>query len=582
MRSFEQAERTFFMEEKISEKIKELLAENNFSSAVSILCDNSTIDIADFLLSIDENTAMRMFKALPDDISADVFACLGTEMQGKMSSKMTESEKAEITESLENPDEELTDAKTGDEENDDDDFDESGRRIALYEHMNELLDNGKFAQLRKELIDLNEVDIAEFILTLDDEESVVVFRILPKDISADVFAYLDSDIQSKIATAMTDTELYRLINELYIDDTVDFLEEVPANVVSRVLSVTSKEKRNTINRFLNYPEDSAGSIMTNELVTLHTQLTVDAAIASIRKTGVHKETVYQCYCIDRSRHLVGTVGLNDLLFNDSDKLIGDIMDSEKQLIYVETTDDREKVAEIAKRYDLLSVPVVDSEMRLVGIVTIDDIVDIIEDKNTEDFERMALLVPSDDTYLKTGVLKLTKNRILWLLILMVSATFTGKIIENFESRLALIAGLTACIPMLMDTGGNAGNQSSTLIIRGLALGEIRIRDYYRVVFKEFRVSLICGVILAVVNFGRMCLIGVIDGSFATDRLMIYLVVSISVIFAVVIAKIIGCSLPILAKLCKLDPALMAGPMITTIVDAITLLIYFRIANLMLF
>ncbi len=452
----------------------------------------------------------------------------------------------------------------------------------LYNALAEILDAGRYAQLRSELIELKEVDIAEFILSLNDEKALLVFRILPKDISAEVFSYLDSDIQTSIAEAMTDAELYRLIDELYIDDTVDFLEEVPANVVSRVLKIAGKEKRNTLNRFLNYPENSAASIMTNEMVALHTHLTLDAAIEYIRKTGVDKESVYQCYCIDKSRHLVGTVGLSDLLFNKSDMLISDIMDTENQLIYVETTEDQEAVADIAKKYDMLSVPVVDSEKRLVGIVTIDDIVDIIEDENTEDFERMALLVPSDDTYLKTSVFSLAKNRIFWLFILMITATFTGKIIEGFESQLALIAGLTACIPMIMNTGGNSGNQASTLIIRGLALGEIRIRDYYRVVFKEFCVSLICSVLLAAANFGIMCLIGLIDGSFGAERLPMYAVVSMAIFTVVILAKLIGCSLPILAKLCHLDPALMAGPIITTIVDAISLVIYFAISSAVLF
>lgn len=575
-----QTERTFFMEETQIEELDNILKSAGAQSVAGALSEYNTVDIANYILSKDDKDAVAIFRALPEEISADVYACLGSEMQAKISLSMSPTENNEINKLLENPiiDDNDSDKNTDADENDgNSQVDEK-----TFEYLEGLIDDGKFAQLRHELIDMNEADIAEFILTLDDEEAVVVFRILPKDISADVFAYLDSDIQTKIAVAMTDTELYRLIDELFIDDTVDFLEEVPANVVSRVLKVADKDKRNMINRFLNYPENSAGSIMTNEMVVLHTKLTVDQAIEQIRKTGVDKETIYQCYCIDNSRHLVGTVGLNDLLFNESYKLISDIMDTEKQLIYVETTDDQEKVAEIAKKYDLLSVPVVDSEKRLVGIVTIDDIVDIIEDENTEDFERMALLHPSDDTYLHTSVFKLTKNRIVWLLILMVSATFTGKIIESFETKLALFAGLTACIPMIMDTGGNSGNQSSTLIIRGLALGEIRIRDYYRVVFKEFRVSMFCGAILSVVNFGRMCLIGVIDGSLTADRLPLYLVVSLAILFTVIIAKLIGCSLPIFAKLCHLDPALMAGPMLTTIVDAISLLLYFRIANIILF
>ena len=349
------------------------------------------------------------------------------------------------------------------------------------------------------------------------------------------------------------------------------LEEVPANVVRRVLAKADSETRCLINRFLKYPENSAGSIMTIEMVELHDFFTVGQAIEHIRSTAVDKETVYTCFCIDDKRHLIGTVALHTLLMAKDNELIRDIMDTDSQLICVNTLDDQEKVADIARKYDLLSVPVVDNEARLVGIITIDDIVDVIEDENTEDFEKMAMLHPSDDNYLKTGVFKLAKNRILWLLVLMVSATFTGKIIENYENMLAAVAGLTACIPMLMDTGGNAGNQVSTLIIRGLALGEIHPKDYLKIVFKEIRVALICGLTLAAVNIGRMML-------FSSGGMPVYLVVSAAMVCAVIVAKIIGCTLPIIAKMIKLDPALMAGPMITTIVDMVTLLIYFALAK----
>ncbi len=372
------------------------------------------------------------------------------------------------------------------------------------------------------------------------------------------------------------------MDELYIDDTVDFLEEVPANIVRRVMAVTDSTTRETINRFLKYDDNSAGGIMTCEMVELHTSLTVEQAIAQIRKTGIDKETVYTCYCIDGLRHLVGTVALRDLIFATPDQLISDIMDTEDAIVSVTTSDDQEYVAELAKKYDLLSIPVVDSENRLVGIVTIDDIVDIIEDENTEDFEKMALLKPSEDTYLKTSVFTLAKNRIVWLLILMISATFTGIIIEGFEGKLAAVAGLTACIPMLMDTGGNSGNQVSTLIIRGLALGEITLKDYLKVLWKEIRVAVICGLTLAAANFARMLLIGLITGSLdEPQEYMIFTVVCLAMMCAVVVAKVIGCSLPMLAKKLRLDPALMAGPMITTIVDALTLLIYFGFASALL-
>ncbi|MEG1244366.1 MAG: magnesium transporter, partial [Oscillospiraceae bacterium] len=429
--------------------------------------------------------------------------------------------------------------------------------------------------LKQQISDMNVVDIAEFLETLETPQLIRVFRILPKDISADVFSYLETDDQTDIVSSITDSELGSLVGNLFVDDAVDFLEEVPANVVTRVLANTDQKTRQVINTFLSYPENSAGSLMTNEMVELHDSLTVAQSIARIRSTGFDKETIYSCYCIDKGRHLIGTVTLSDLIFNNDAALIHDIMDADDQLICVNTRDDQEDVAEIAKKYDLLSIPVVDNENRLVGIITIDDIVDIIEEENTEDFEKMALLTPSDDEYLKTPVIKLVKNRIVWLLILMISATLTSKIIEGFENTLALVVGLTASIPMLMGTGGNAANQTSTLTIRGMALGEVKLGDYPKVLFKEVRVGLICGVILAVVNYARMWLLGSPGGS------SVYLVTGMAMFFAIVVAKSIGCTLPMIAKILKLDPALMAGPMISTMVDALTLVIYFSLARVFL-
>ena len=448
---------------------------------------------------------------------------------------------------------------------------------STYEMLSELVENRDYKALKEHLIDMAYPDIAEFIMGLDDEKIVVtVFRILPKDISADVFAYLDSDSQETIVRLITDKEIERLMDDLYVDDAVDFLEEVPAGVVRRVLANTDKETREIINRFLEYPDTSAGSIMTIEMVELHDRLTVGEAIKSIRRSGVDKETIYTCYVIDDSRHLVGTIPLRRLILNDEDTPLTEIMADDEQLISVQTLDDREEVASIAKKYDLLSVPVVDKEERLVGIITIDDIVDIIDEEATEDFEKMALLRPSDDEYLKTNVFTLAKNRIVWLLVLMISATFTGQIIEGFEAKLATIAGLTACIPMLMDTGGNSGNQVSTLVIRGLALGEIQIKDYFKVLWKEIRVSVMVGITLALANAARMIILRIVTGGDTSNDVI--LVVCLSIVAAVMVAKVIGCTLPIIAKLLKLDPALMAGPMITTLVDAVSLLIYFSFAN----
>lgn len=447
----------------------------------------------------------------------------------------------------------------------------------MVEIISKMLANNKFSAIKEMLSEMNVVDIAAMMEEFEDEDSQVrLFRLLPKTSSADVFSYLESDIQSNIVAAITSKELSSLMDDMFIDDAVDFLEEVPANVVTRVLAHTDSETRNLINKFLQYPDNSAGSIMTIEMVSFPETYTVKRAIEEIRRTALDKETIYTCYCMDDKRKLVGTVPLRRLIVSPEDAMVKDIMYDDEQLIFVNTMDDQEEVANIAKKYDLLSVPVVDKEERLVGIITIDDIVDVIEDENTEDFEKMALLLPSEDEYLKTNVFTLFKNRIVWLMILMVSATFTGQIIEGFEGKLSMIAGLTACIPMLMDTGGNCGNQVSTLVIRGLALGDIKIGDYFRVLWKEIRVALLCGVSLAVVNYGRMWIIKAVTGSTVSSNT--FIVVCIAMLCAVVVAKAIGCTLPILAKLLHLDPALMAGPMITTIVDALTLLIYFGIAT----
>lgn len=444
----------------------------------------------------------------------------------------------------------------------------------LLSQIAELISNGEISALRELLTEINVVDTAQLIEELESKDRLLVFRVLPKDISAEVFAYLEPEIQAELVRTINDAELERLLDEMFLDDTVDFLEEVPANVVTRVLAHSDPETRRLINRFLKYPDDCAGSLMTIEMVQLHTSFTAAQAIEHIRKTGVDKETVYTCYCTDRERHLLGSIPLLSLLLCDENELVGDIMEDDAQLISVNTLDDREEVADIVKKYDLLSVPVVDNENRLVGIITVDDIVDVIEEETTEDFEKMASLAPSDNEYLKTGVLKLAKNRIPWLLILMISGTFTGKIIEGYEILLSGFVALTASMPMLMGTSGNAGQQISTLMIRGLAVGEIEIRDYFKVVFKELRVAAICGFILAVANVGRMYL-------FCDGTIDVYLVVSLAMFFAVIVAKLIGCSLPIFAKLIRLDPALMAGPLISTLLDMITLSIYFALAKVFL-
>ena len=436
-----------------------------------------------------------------------------------------------------------------------------------------LLSAGKKAELRGALNMLNEVDIAEYLETLDNEKMLVVFRLLPKDISAEVFSYMDNDQRTRIMEAMDDSEAIKLIDDMFIDDAVDFLEELPAGVVKRMLQGCDEKKRQLINQFLRYPENSAGSIMTIEYMEFHLGTTVGQAMAEIRRTGVDKETINTLYILDDSRKLLGTVGLRKLLLATDDRVVEDLMNT--QVISVHTTDDQEVVADTVRKYDLLSIPVVDHEDRLVGIITVDDIVDVIEEENTEDFEKMAAMLPSDDEYLKTSVVKLAKNRLPWLLILMISATFTGMIITHFENVLANSASigvaLVACIPMLMDTGGNCGAQASTLAIRGLALGEIEIRDVGKILWKEFRVALMLGVVLALVNFLRIWFLTPYDKDVA-------FVVSLAMFFTVIIAKAIGCTLPLLAKAVHLDPALMASPIITTLVDAASLTILFTIAT----
>ena len=439
--------------------------------------------------------------------------------------------------------------------------------------LNALLDAGKKAELRGALNMLNEVDIAEYLQTLDNDKMLLVFRLLPKDISAEIFSYMDADQQARIIDALGDEEAVRILDDMFIDDAVDFLEELPAGVVKRILKKCDENKRALINQFLRYPENSAGSIMTIEYMDFHVGTTVGQAMDAIRQNAPDKETINTLYILDDRRVLLGTVALRKLLLSADDRKVEQLMNT--QVISVRTTDDQELVADTVRKYDLLSIPVVDHENRMVGIITVDDIVDVIEEENTEDFEKMAAMLPSDDTYLKTSVLTLAKNRLPWLLILMISALFTGQIITHFEKVLESAAGLgvalVASIPMLMDTGGNCGSQASTLAIRGLALGEIEPKNIWKVMWKELRVALILGVVLASVNFLRIFFLT----SYGTN---VALIVSLTMFCTIIIAKLIGCSLPLLAKAIHLDPALMASPLITTLVDAASLTILFTIAT----
>lgn len=436
------------------------------------------------------------------------------------------------------------------------------------EELLKMAEEKKYRQLKSALLELNEVDIASFIEELDSERTVIVFRMLPKALATDVFAELPVEKQTHIINSITDKELSEIVEELYVDDAVDMLEELPATVVRRVLKNTTPDTRKLINQFLKYPENSAGSIMTAEYVGLKKHMTVEQSFAYIRHHGVDSETIYTCYVMDEKRQLEGVVTVKDLLMNPYETRVEEIMDT--HVIKVVTSEDQEEVVEMMNKYDLLSIPVVDSEDRLVGIITVDDVMDVMEEEATEDFEKMAAMLPSEKPYLKTSVFQLAKNRIPWLLILMLSSTITGGILVKYENAFSAIPLLVSFIPMLMDTGGNCGSQSSTMIIRGMAVGEIEPSDILKVLWKEIRVGMMVGVVLAIVNFVRLMIQ-------YPGNTMICLTVVLSVFCTVVVAKSIGCSLPVGAKALKLDPAIMASPMITTIVDAVSLMVYFNLA-----
>ena len=447
----------------------------------------------------------------------------------------------------------------------------------VFDEIFEFLENKNFPKLRELLKEMNPADIALLFEELEEKAVPIVFRLLPKQLAADTFSYLESDKQVQLITSFSDVELREITDNMFIDDTVDIIEEMPANVVTRILKNTDSETRKIINELLKYPKDSAGSIMTTEFLYLDDDMTVKEAFQKIRQVGVTKETINTCF-VTKSRRLLGQLSPLELLTSDEDTLVTEIMDA--NIIKVNTHEDQENVARMFDKYDIAALPVVDNEDRLVGIVTFDDAIEVLQEENTEDFEKMAAMMPIEDSYFKTSVFKHAKKRVLWLLILMISATFTGLLITKYEAAFAALPILISFIPMLMDTGGNCGSQTSTMIIRGFALGEISTRDFFRVMFKEFRISLIVSSILAVVNGIRIYLMYFNSESLAasgTSALMLAVVVSLSIMCAVIIAKFVGCILPMVAKMCKLDPAIMASPMITTVADAAIIFVYFNIA-----
>ena len=447
------------------------------------------------------------------------------------------------------------------------------------DELTELLESRNMKQLKARMDEMQEFDVAEFLTSLQDNRMPMLFRLLSKERAAEVFANLEAPEQERIINSITDSELGAIVEELYVDDAVDMMEELPANVVKRVMRTATPETRNLINQYLHYPENSAGSIMTAEFVDLKKYMSVKDAFARIRRIGEDKETIYICFVTSADRKLEGIVTVKDLLLADPDTVIEDLMD--RNVIYAVTTEDQESVSAKFSDYDLMALPVVDKEGRLVGIVTVDDIIDVMEQEATEDIQLMAGMTPSDKPYLRTGTAEMWRNRIPWLLFLMLSATFTSMILTKFEGMLAVQAGLVAFIPMLMGTGGNSGAQASTAVIRSLSLGDIETRDVLRVMWKEWRVAFLCGLTLSAVNFGKMLLLdGMLLGN-ANVTVPVAATVSLSVLFIVMFAKVVGSFLPIAAEKIGVDPAVMANPLISTLTDAVSLLIYIYVAKLIL-
>ena len=441
-----------------------------------------------------------------------------------------------------------------------------------------LIEEKKYQEYKKVVNELPEIDVAQWIEELQEEQMIIAFRALPKDLAADVFSYLSSDSQQLIINGITDKELKNIVEDLYIDDAVDMLDEAPANVVQRVLQNASNETRDLINQFLNYKEDTAGSIMTAEFLDLKKGMTVKEALDRIRRICKDKETSYTCYVLDKNRILEGMITVKTILMAKEEEMIDDLMDT--QVIYTTTNEDKENVAKLLSKYDLFALPVVDNENRMVGIVTIDDAVDVIEDEATEDFEKMAAMLPSDRPYLESKVTTLFKNRIVWLIVLMISGIIVGEILGYYEAKIAAIPLLVTFVPMLNDTGGNCGNQSSTMVIRGLTTGDITTKDWLKVWWKEFRVSLLVSIVLASFNFIRIAFF-----TKAPEGVNVYMIaisVSGALFLTVILAKSVGGLLPILAKKLKLDPAVMAAPLITTLVDAVAIIIYFTFVSHLLF
>ncbi len=543
----------------MTEEIKGSLLKKDYATAAEFV-ERLSPEEAVKILSETGDDLVPLARALEPDFLADVIVLLDTSMQQKIVEGLHDDELEEVME----------DVSVDDTIDIIEDLPETvARRIAEEDEILALLEERNFPVLKPLLSSMNEIDLAEVFEHVKEEDLPVLFRILPKDLAADMFVEIDSDTQEKLLKKLSDREVKEVMDELFLDDTVDLIEEMPSSVVKRLLAQSDSETRTYINELLKYPRDSAGSIMTIEFVRFLPEMTVERAFDRIRETAIDKETIYTCYVTDASNKLIGMVTAKDLMLSDMKAKIGDIM--EDNVIYVNTQDDKEEVARKISDYGFLAIPVVDDERRLVGIVTVDDAMDVIEEENTEDIEAMAGVLHESRPYLKTGVFSIWKNRVPWLLILLVSATFTGLILNKFETMLS--TAMLACVPMLMDTGGNSGSQASVTVIRSLALGEVTTKDIWRVLWKEFRVSLLLAATLSVACFAKLQLVDRLLFGFEGYGIVPCLVVSLALFCTVVMAKFVGCLLPLLVKKIGLDPAAVASPFITTIVDAVSLIIF---------
>ena len=547
----------------MKEILKGLIAQKDYKTAAALVGKLSPEEAADILAELDEQDVVLLASELESDFLAEVIVLLDAPIQKVLVGGLKDDDLQEVME----------DVSVDDTVDIIEDLPEQiARRIAEEDEILALLKERNFAVLKPLLSSMNEIDLAEVFDSSEEEDLPVLFRILPKDLAAEVFVELDTDTQEKLLKKLNDLEIKEVMNELFLDDTVDLVEELPSNVVKRLLAQSDNETRAYINELLKYPKDSAGSIMTIEFVRFLPTMTVEEAFDHIRAQAIDKETIYTCYVTDTSNKLIGLVTAKDLMLAQKGATIADIM--EDNVIYSNTLDDKEEVARKISDYGFLALPVVDRERRLVGIVTVDDAMDVIEEENTEDMERMAGIIPDNKPYLKTSVWSIWCKRVLWLLILLVSATFTGLIINKFEGRLNDISTvLFACVPMLMDTGGNSGSQASVTVIRSLALGELTTKDTGKVLWKEIRVGFLLAATLAVACFAKLMLIDNLAFGYKDYTPMLCAIVSLALFCTVLVAKFVGCMLPLIVKKCKLDPAAVASPFITTIVDAVSLMIF---------